>query len=176
MLFFMAPLEQPQQAALVPDLVAGSLASVVQPRIARMRSEGTYPAGLRMFLRFSLPGAALAFVAAVLLADPVIPLVLGAGSRPGIPIFLWLLAGTLFWLAVTGTGVCNQVIWGMRYEEMKKTAAATGAQIRSSWGESLNTVWAFPLWENLVIYTLFIFLAWFTLAMPNEIPQRAKSR
>ncbi len=87
--------------ALVPDLVAGSLASVVQPRIARMRSEGTYSAGLRMFLRFSLPGAALAFVAAALLADPVIPLVLGAGYQPGIPIFLWLLAGTLFWLAVT---------------------------------------------------------------------------
>jgi hypothetical protein len=41
---------------------------------------------------------------------------------------------------------------------------------------SLHTFNAFPLWENLVIYTLFIFLAWFTLAMPNEIPQRAGSK
>ena len=87
--------------ALVPDLVAGSLASVVQPRIARMRSEGTYAAGLRLFLRFSLPGAAVCYLVALLLAAPVIPWVLGAGYAPGIPIFLWLLAGTLFWLAVT---------------------------------------------------------------------------
>lgn len=87
--------------ALVPDLVAGSLASVVQPRIARMRSEGTYAAGLRMFLRVSLPGASFCYLVALLLAAPVIPWVLGAGYAPGIPIFLWLLAGTLFWLAVT---------------------------------------------------------------------------
>ena len=87
--------------ALVPDLVAGSLASVVQPRIAAMRTNGTFASSLRMFLRFSLPGVALAFVGAVLLAGPVIPFVLGAGYAPGVPIFLWLLAGTLIWLAVT---------------------------------------------------------------------------
>ncbi len=82
----------------------------------------------------------------------------------------------LFWLAVTATAVSNQVIWGIRYEGMKKAAAAAGTHIGSSWGESLNTIWAFPLWENIVIYALFIFLAWFTLAVPNEIPRNAEQR
>ncbi len=98
--------------------------------------------------------------------------VLARGGRPTHFEHGRLAAPYLFWLAVTGAGVCNQVIWGMRYGEMKKAAALAGTQIRSSWGESLNTIWAFPLWENLVIYTLFIFLAWFTLAVPKEIPQR----
>ncbi len=79
----------------------------------------------------------------------------------------------LFWLAVTGTGVCNQIAWGLRYEGMKKAAAAAGTHVGSSWAMSLNTFYAFPLWENIVIYALFIFLAWFALAVPNEIPQRA---
>jgi O-antigen/teichoic acid export membrane protein len=87
--------------ALIPDLVAGSLAAILQPRIARMRQEGTYGESLRLFLRFSMPGALLAYLAALALAAPVIGLLLGPGYAPGVPVFLWLLAGTLFWAAVT---------------------------------------------------------------------------
>lgn len=87
--------------ALIPDLVAGSLAAIVQPRISRMRLEGSYAGNLRLFLRVSLPGALVAYLAALVLSQPVIGLVLGPGYTPGVPIMLWLLAGTLFWLAVT---------------------------------------------------------------------------
>lgn len=87
--------------AMVPDLVAGSLHALVQPRVARMLSEGSFAGTLRLSLRFALPAVALAFVAALFLAPIVIPLVLGASYAPGVPILLWLLAGTLFWLAVT---------------------------------------------------------------------------
>ncbi|MBR0670936.1 lipopolysaccharide biosynthesis protein [Neoroseomonas soli] len=87
--------------AVVPDLVAGCLAAIVQPRIARMLAEGSYGETLRRFLTVALPGAVLCFLVALLAGPTVIPLVLGAGYAPGVPAFLWLLAGTLFWLAVT---------------------------------------------------------------------------
>lgn len=87
--------------ALMPDIVAGSLAALLQPRIARMRLEGTYTANLRLFLRVSLAGVLVAYVAALAIAQPVIGLVLGEAYIPGVPAFLVLLGGTLFWLAVT---------------------------------------------------------------------------
>ena len=72
------------------------------------------------------------------------------------------------WSGMVGMAAYNQITWGLRYETMKAEAARTGTSIRSSWGESLNTIYAFPLWENLVIYTLFLFLVWFALAVPHE--------
>jgi O-antigen/teichoic acid export membrane protein len=87
--------------ALVPDLVAGSLSSFLQPRMARMRATGTYDSSLRLFLWISLPTAIVGFLLALLLAHPVIALVLGGTYAESSDIFLWLLAGTLFWLAVT---------------------------------------------------------------------------
>lgn len=87
--------------ALAPDLLAGSLGSILQPRIVEMRDRGTYAAKLRRYLQFSLPGCALAFACALPLAEPVVRALLGASYAAGVPAFLWLLAGTLFWLAVT---------------------------------------------------------------------------
>ncbi|MDP3415506.1 MAG: oligosaccharide flippase family protein [Falsiroseomonas sp.] len=87
--------------ALVPDLVAGSLSSLLQPRIARMREEGSYASMLRLFLRISLPLLGVAFLLALLFARPVITLVLGPTYAAETGSFLWLLAGTLIWLAVT---------------------------------------------------------------------------
>ncbi|MBI1318448.1 MAG: hypothetical protein GC168_05780 [Candidatus Hydrogenedens sp.] len=71
----------------------------------------------------------------------------------------------LAWAGMLAVAVGNQVRWGLMYEARKAEAAAAGTTIRSSWGESLNTVYAFPLWENLVIYTLFAFLIWFTIVL-----------
>lgn len=87
--------------ALAPDVLAGSVGSILQPRIVEMRDRGTYAPTLRRYLRISLPACALAFLGAVLLAGPVIQALLGATYAAGVPAFLWLLAGTLFWLAVT---------------------------------------------------------------------------
>jgi O-antigen/teichoic acid export membrane protein len=81
--------------------VAGSLSTLLQPRIARMREEGTYSANVRRFLWICLPAAGIAFLLALLLAHAVIALVLGETYAAGSGIFLWLLGGTLFWLAVT---------------------------------------------------------------------------
>jgi O-antigen/teichoic acid export membrane protein len=87
--------------ALVPDLVAGSLSSLLQPRIARMREAGTYGALLRRFLQIAVPTLGFAFLLALVLARPVITLVLGPAYAEETGSFLWLLAGTLVWLAVT---------------------------------------------------------------------------
>ena len=35
-------------------------------------------------------------------------------------------------------------------------------------GAALGTRYSFPLWEQMMIYTLFIFLIWFSLALPSE--------
>lgn len=86
--------------ALVPDLVAASLGQIAQPRVARMRAEGGYAATMRRILRISLPLAALAWLACLALAGTLIPWVLGARYAAAVPIFLWVAAGTLFWLAV----------------------------------------------------------------------------
>jgi len=78
----------------------------------------------------------------------------------------------LFWLTITGVAVFFQTRWAVLYTEMKTVAAASGEHIGSSWAEALNTRYSFPLWENVVIYTLFAFLIWFALALPNDVPKR----
>lgn len=87
--------------ALVPDILGGCLSTVLQPRIVRMHERREIPAAFRRYLTLSLPLCAAGMGAAILLAGPLLPLMLGAKYAPAIPAFLWLLAGTLFWLAVT---------------------------------------------------------------------------
>lgn len=76
--------------------------------------------------------------------------------------FLWPF---LIWTTVVAIAVGNQIRWGMMYEARKTAALQSGDKIGSSWGESLNTVYAFPLWENVVIYTLFAVLVWFMVVV-----------
>jgi hypothetical protein len=71
----------------------------------------------------------------------------------------------LVWGGMLAVAVGNQVRWEMLYTARKAEALAKGETIRSSWGESINTIYAFPLWENLVIYTLFAFLVWFAIVL-----------
>ena len=87
--------------AVVPDILGGCLSTILQPRIVRIRDDGAFALNMRRFLMLSVPVCGAALLAALLLAEPVIPLVLGAKYVPAIPAFQWLLAGTLFWLAVT---------------------------------------------------------------------------
>ena len=82
-----------------------------------------------------------------------------------------LLGPYLLWGCAVGLAVYYQVSWGLTYGRMKAEAAATGQTIGSSWAESLNTRYAFPLWENIVIYALFAFLVWFTIALVAEEPE-----
>lgn len=87
--------------ALVPDIVAGCLSTVLQPKIVRMRDSGVFSRIVRRFLMVSVPICGVGLVAAILLANPVLGFVLGSKYLPAIPAFLWLLAGTLTWLAIT---------------------------------------------------------------------------
>jgi hypothetical membrane protein len=71
----------------------------------------------------------------------------------------------LFWAGVTGLGIYFQVRWAYRYEALRAAADAEGTSIGSAWSESLGTIDGFPFWENLVIYALYIFIIWFSLAL-----------
>jgi hypothetical protein len=81
------------------------------------------------------------------------------------------IAPYLLWNLVIAVAAYNQISWGQMYAERKAAAAATGAHVGSSWSESINTIYAFPLWENICIYTMFGFLVWFALAARDESEQ-----
>lgn len=87
--------------ALIPDIVAGCLSTILQPRIVGLQASGLFARTMRRFLAFSIPLCAVAFLVSLPLAEPVVALVLGERYVPAIPAFRWLFAGTLFWLAVT---------------------------------------------------------------------------
>jgi hypothetical membrane protein len=84
-----------------------------------------------------------------------------------------LLLPYIFWGAISGTGIYFQIAWESVYAKMKADAAVTGQEIASHWGAALNTKYSFPFWENIVIYTLFIFLVWFTLSLPESATPKA---
>jgi len=87
--------------ALIPDIVSGCLSTILQPRIVRIYTGGEYAETIRRFLLVSVPLCALAYLAALTLAEPLISLVFGTRYLDAMPALYWLLAGTLFWLAVT---------------------------------------------------------------------------
>jgi len=78
-----------------------------------------------------------------------------------------------FWITVVSVAGYFQIRWGIMYAAMRAEAEATGVRIGSSWAESSGTIWAFQLWENLVIYALFIFWVWFMLSLPRQTPTNA---
>ncbi len=74
----------------------------------------------------------------------------------------------LLWLTVFSVSAYFLIRWEFVYPQWKAAAVATGVDIGSSWGAALGTRYSFPLWEQMLIYTLFIFLIWFSLALPSE--------
>ncbi len=77
----------------------------------------------------------------------------------------WLLPPYVFWLTVLATSSYFLIKWEFVYAGMKAAAQSSGVSIGSSWSEAMNTLYSFPLWENICIYTLFIFLVWFSGAL-----------
>lgn len=120
-------------------------------------------AAILVFVGFAL---GIWWHAGLLIKDALTHRKLRAHGKPTYRRFLW---PYLLWSAVLGVAVYYQLSWDYTYRQMKADAQATGAQIGSSWAESINTVYAFPLWENIVIYTLFAFIVWFSLAIPAEL-------
>jgi hypothetical protein len=48
---------------------------------------------------------------------------------------------------------------------------AADPTIGSHWGAAICTIYSFPLWENVLIYTLVIFFQWLLLSIPEKIPK-----
>lgn len=79
-----------------------------------------------------------------------------------------MLAPYICWLTVLFVGVYHLVRWEYIYAEKKAAATAAGLPFGSSWSEAMGTRYSFPLWENILIYTLFIFLIWFAVTLSKE--------
>jgi len=83
--------------------------------------------------------------------------------RPFIPLYA-------FWLTILFTASYFLIKWEYVYAARKAAARAAGTSIGSSWSEAMNTIYSFPLWENILIYTLFIFLVWLSLLLAKAGP------
>lgn len=73
-----------------------------------------------------------------------------------------------FWLSVLFIGSYHLIKWEYIYAEKKAAAQAAGVPFGSSWSEAMGTRYSFPLWENVLIYTLFIFLVWFAVMLSTK--------
>ncbi|HOX38369.1 MAG TPA: hypothetical protein PL033_10320 [Candidatus Brocadiia bacterium] len=87
------------------------------------------------------------------------------GKRLALPYALYL--------SVFSTTLYFLLKWEFVYADMKAAAKAAGRTIGSHWSEALNTRYSFPLWENIMIYTLFAFMVWLASAVPAHIGKRA---
>ena len=75
-----------------------------------------------------------------------------------------------FWLTILCTASYFLIKWEYVYAARKAAAEAAGTSIGSSWSEAMNTIYSFPLWENILIYPLFIFLVWLSLLLAKAGP------
>lgn len=111
--------------------------------------------------------------AAILTMGSVILANIFRGDRLQPPFPRRLLVPFGIWLTIFVLGVHFQVTWARMYPILKARAEAAGEPFGSSWSESLHTIYGFPLWENLIIYAQFVFLAWSTLILADWLEKRA---
>lgn len=57
------------------------------------------------------------------------------------------------------------VAWIFVYEHRRAAAEAAGRVFGSPWHEAMNTPYSFPMWDNIFVQSLFIYLAWTALAL-----------
>ncbi len=84
--------------------------------------------------------------------------------------YKWIIPPYVILGSVFGTGVHYLLQWESVYGKLKAAAIAAGQPVPGHFGAALNTRYSFPLWENLTIWSLFIFIVWFALALPEEAP------
>jgi len=113
--------------------------------------------------------------AAILTMGGVILVNLWKGDRLQPPFPRRMLVPFGIWFTIFVLGVHFQVTWARMYPVLKARAAAMGQPFGSSWSESLHTIYGFPLWENLIIYAQFVFLAWSTLILADWLEKRQRS-
>lgn len=76
----------------------------------------------------------------------------------------------LLFVAETTVALSILIRWEFIYWGRRVEAEAAGITIGSSWSEAMNTPYSFPLWDNLFVYTLFVYLAWTALALSSKRP------
>lgn len=72
--------------------------------------------------------------------------------------------------AISAVALFFLIRWEIIYPGLKAAAEAEGREFGSRWREAMNTVYSFPLWDNVFVYTLFIYFVWTALALPARIP------
>jgi len=73
-----------------------------------------------------------------------------------------------FFMAVSTIALTLLLAWVFVYEHRRAAAEAAGLDFGSPWREAMNTPYSFPLWDNVYVYTLFIYFAWTALALSGE--------
>ena len=81
----------------------------------------------------------------------------------------------LVWWTLAITAADFLLRWMFVYEDMKRAAATAGRQLLGSWSEALHTPYSTPMWETIMICTLYVFLAWFVLVVPHELSPPSES-
>ena len=84
--------------------------------------------------------------------------------------YKWLILPYLVSGGLFGTGLHFMFRWESVYANLRAAAIAAGQPVPGHFGAALNTRYSFPLWENLAVCALFLFIGWFALALPKEVP------
>ena len=71
-----------------------------------------------------------------------------------------------FFLSVSSVALIFLTAWVFVYEIRKAAAEEAGLVFGSPWKEAMNTPYSFPLWDNVFVHTLFIYLIWTALTLP----------
>lgn len=75
-------------------------------------------------------------------------------------------------LSISGVALTLLVLWIFVYEQRRTVAEASGQIFGSPWMEAMHTPYSFPLWDNVFVQSLFIYLAWTALALSTATSQR----
>jgi len=77
----------------------------------------------------------------------------------------------VFFMVVSSIALFFLIRWELIYPALKAAAEAEGREFGSRWREAMNSIYSFPLWDNLFVYTLWIYFVWTALALPSRIPE-----
>lgn len=79
-----------------------------------------------------------------------------------------------FFILVTAIALFFLIRWEIIYPGLKAAAEAEGREFGSRWREGMNTVYSFPLWDNVFVYTLWIYFTCAALTVPApRTPKRS---
>jgi hypothetical membrane protein len=86
--------------------------------------------------------------------------------------YKWFIPPYLVWGGTLAMGVYHMITWESVYAVKKAEAIAAGLPSPGHFSGAFYTRYSFPMWENLLIYSLFFLITWFVLALPGKPPRR----